>query len=117
GTPAAAAAQPAAAAPVRALAPGAGPAAPKTTQAGIVFTYAGPAKSGVALCGDFNAWATTADRMAQGADGTWTITRKLPAGSHAYKFLIDGSAWKQDDGNSESKDDGFGGKNSIVVVK
>jgi 1,4-alpha-glucan branching enzyme len=119
GTPVtpAPAAPPAAAAAVRALAPGAGPRAPKFTDAGVEFTYAGPAKTGVALCGDFNSWATTSDRMTQGADGTWTIVRKLPAGRYAYKFLVDGSTWKQDDGNTESSDDGFGGKNSIVVVK
>ncbi len=114
--PAAKPAAPAAAA-VKALAPGAKPRAPEVTSAGVVFTYAGPAKSSVALCGDFNAWATTADRMTQAADGTWTVTRKLAAGTYAYKFLVDGSGWKTDEGNPQSKDDGFGGKNSIVVVK
>ena len=99
------------------LAVGAKPRAPQVTAAGVVFTYAGPAKTGVALCGDFNAWATTADRMTQGADGTWTVTRKLAAGTHAYKFLVDGATWKTDEGNPQGKDDGFGGKNSIVVVK
>lgn len=117
--PAAPAAQPAApaAAAAKALAPGAKPRAPEVTSTGVLFTYAGPAKSSVALCGDFNAWATTADRMTQGADGTWTVTRKLAAGTYAYKFLVDGSSWKTDEGNPQSKDDGFGGKNSVVVVK
>ena len=99
------------------LGSGAKPRAPQVSAAGVVFTYAGPAKTGVALCGDFNAWATTADRMTQNADGTWTVTRKLAAGTWAYKFLVDGSTWKADEGNTQSKDDGFGGKNSIVVVK
>lgn len=101
---------------VRPLAAGATPRAPQPTAAGVVFTYAGPAKSGVALCGEFNAWSTTADPMTQAADGTWTLTRKLAAGTYAYKFLVDGSAWKPDDGNPRSQDDGFGGKNSVVVV-
>lgn len=99
------------------LGAGAKPRAPQPTAAGVVFTYAGPAKTGVALCGDFNAWATTADRMTQAADGTWTLTRKLAPGSYAYKFLVDGASWKNDEGNPQSKDDGFGGKNSIIVVK
>ena len=105
------------AAGVKPLGADARPRAPQVTDAGVVFTYAGPAKTGVALCGDFNAWATTADRMTQGADGAWTVTRKLPAGTYAYKFLVDGAAWKSDEGNTQNKDDGFGGKNSIVVVK
>ncbi|MCC6348195.1 MAG: hypothetical protein IT347_01215 [Candidatus Eisenbacteria bacterium] len=119
GAPAAAAAPvTATSAPaVRPLAASAKPRAPEATAAGVVFTYAGPAKSGVALCGDFNSWATTADPMTQRADGSWSLTRKLAPGRYAYKFLVDGTAWKSDDGNSESQDDGFGGKNSVVVVK
>jgi hypothetical protein len=121
GSAAPAAAAPAAsAAPASALkplAPGAKPAAPRFTPAGVVFTFAGTARTGVALCGDFNAWATTADRMTQRSDGTWTITRKLDKGTYGYKFLVDGAAWKQDEGNPQSQDDGFGGKNSVVTVK
>ncbi len=117
------AAAPSAAAPAKAasavkpLAAGAKPRAPQAGAAGVTFTYAGPATSGVALCGDFNGWATTADPMTQAADGTWTVTKKLAAGSYAYKFLVDGSNWKTDDGNTQTQDDGFGGKNSVVVVK
>lgn len=117
GAPAPAATPAAAPSAVKPLGAGAKPRAPQVTASGVVFTYAGPAKTGVALCGDFNAWATTADRMTQNADGTWTITRKLPAGTWAYKFLVDGSTWKPDEGNAQSRDDGFGGTNSIVVVK
>jgi len=112
-----AATAPPAAGAVKPLAPGAKPRAPQVTASGVVFTYAGPAKTGVALCGDFNAWATTADRMSQAADGTWTVTRRLAPGSYAYKFLVDGTNWKTDEGNPLGKDDGFGGKNSVVVVK
>ncbi len=113
-TPAPAAAAPAA---VKALAAGAAPRAPKLTADGVVFTYAGSARTSVTLCGDFNGWATAADKLTQAADGTWTITRKLAPGSYAYKFLVDGSTWKVDDGNPQAQDDGFGGKNSLVIVK
>jgi 1,4-alpha-glucan branching enzyme len=111
---AAATAAPAAAKP---LSSGAKAKAPQMTAAGVVFTYAGAAKSTVALCGDFNNWAPNADALTQAADGTWTITKKLPAGAHSYKFLVDGSNWKPDDGNPNSSDDGFGGKNSVITVK
>ncbi|MCE9626970.1 MAG: isoamylase early set domain-containing protein [Candidatus Eisenbacteria bacterium] len=90
--------------------------APVVSAAGVVFTYAGSART-VSLCGSFNDWAPIADPMPQQADGTWTITKKLKAGSHSYKFLVDGAQWKTDEANKTSEDDGFGGKNSVLVVK
>ena len=90
--------------------------APQISTAGVVFTFAGAANS-VALCGDFNAWAPTADAMQQQADGTWTLTKKLGSGAYGYKFLVNGSTWKTDEANPASKDDGFGGKNSLITVK
>jgi 1,4-alpha-glucan branching enzyme len=113
---AASAAKPAAGA-VKPLAAGAKPKAPKLGANGVEFTYAGAARTGVSVCGDFNSWGPTVHKMTQQADGTWTATIKLPAGTHAYKFLVDGSTWKQDEGNPASADDVFGGKNSIIVVK
>ncbi len=110
------AAKPAAGA-AKPLAPGAKPKAPKLGANGVEFTYAGAARTSVAVCGDFNNWAPLLNKMTQQADGTWTATIKLPAGTHAYKFLVDGSTWKQDEGNPASADDVFGGKNSIIVVK
>jgi 1,4-alpha-glucan branching enzyme len=82
---------------------------------GVLFVYAGPAQS-VNLAGDFNNWSTTADPMTQADDGTWQLTKPLPAGSHAYKFVINGTDWKEDPNAAEFIDDGFGGKNSVVTV-
>ncbi len=93
-----------------------GKAAPPAIGAdGVRFTFAGAATS-VVLAGDFNAWSTTADPMTRQADGTWTITKKLGAGTFAYKFLVDGRRWTSDTANPSTKDDGFGGTNSILVV-
>ncbi len=89
--------------------------APVVIADGVLFVFAGAASS-VHLAGEFNAWSTSADPLAKQADGTWTITKKLAAGTYSYKFVIDGSTWKTDEANLEGKDDGFGGKNSIVVV-
>ena len=107
-------AAPAPAAPVAAPAGKGKPPAP--TADGVVFTFAGGATS-VALAGEFNGWSTTTDSMTKQADGTWTIAKKLAPGTYAYKFVVNGTTWKQDDANSEAKDDGFGGKNSLVTVK
>ncbi|MFN8588950.1 MAG: hypothetical protein U0704_14250 [Candidatus Eisenbacteria bacterium] len=113
--PAASAARPAGA--VKPLAAGVKPQAPRVTAAGVVFTFAGSARTGVSVCGDFNSWGVTVNKMTQNADGSWTATVKMPPGSYAYKFLVDGTTWKQDEGNPATADDGFGGKNSIIVVK
>ena len=72
--------------------------------------------SSVSVAGDFNGWSVTTDPLTRGADGAWSIVKALPAGTHAYKFVVDGTTWKPDDANPASADDGFGGKNSIVTV-
>jgi 1,4-alpha-glucan branching enzyme len=90
--------------------------APVQTPDGVVFTYAGAATS-VALAGDFNTWAMAADPLTKQADGSWTITKKLAAGTYEYKFVVDGATWKTDEANPESKADPYGGKNSLVTVK
>ena len=113
--PAGSAAKPAGA--VKPLAATAKPKAPKLTAAGVEFTFAGAARTGVSVCGDFNSWGTTVNKMTQQADGTWTATVKLAPGTYNYKFLVDGVTWKTDEGNPAASDDGFGGKNSVLVVK
>jgi 1,4-alpha-glucan branching enzyme len=90
-------------------------AGPEVTPEGMVFTYAGNAQS-VNLAGDFNSWSTSDDALTKNADGVWTISKKLDAGTYSYKFFIDGSLWEEDKANPDSTDDGFGGKNSVVTV-
>ena len=89
---------------------------PAVSADGVTFTFRGDAKS-VALVGDFNNWSASSDPLTRRADGAWTVTKKLPAGTYGYKFVVDGVLWKQDAANPDSRDDGFGGKNSLVVVK
>jgi hypothetical protein len=75
----------------------------------------------VSLRGTMNGWGETP--MKREADGSWTVTVALPAGTHQYKFFIDG-AWPQDmatgkgggpvDDEAEGyHDDGFGGRNAV----
>jgi 1,4-alpha-glucan branching enzyme len=105
---------PEAAPPAAASASGKGR-APEVTADGVRFTFGGAART-VHLAGDFNAWAPAVDALTRGADGTWSFVKKLPSGTHAYKFVVDGTTWKIDEANPASVDDGFGGKNSVVVV-
>jgi len=53
--------------------------------------------------------------MAKDASGRWTLVKALPAGSHQYKFVVDGGAqWREDPANPSTSDDGYGGKNSLL---
>jgi 1,4-alpha-glucan branching enzyme len=88
---------------------------PAITSDGVTFTFAGSATS-VALAGEFNQWSVTADPLERRSDGTWTITKKLAPGTYGYKFIVNGTTWKQDEANPHGTDDGFGGKNSVVTV-
>lgn len=87
----------------------------KETNAGIEFSYDAANAQSVFLVGSMNGWNTSATPMQKGADGTWRITVPLSAGSHQYKFMVDG-VWNFDQNNSDTADDGYGGFNSVVKV-
>lgn len=95
--------------------PAASAGGPVKTDAGWRFTFDQPAAKSVHLAGSFNSWSTSADPLSKDANGRWTIVKELPAGSHQYKFVIDGGTqWKEDPANPNSTDDGYGGKNSLL---
>ncbi len=94
----------------------------------VTFRYYAPYARRVQVGGDWedNRWlagnaeiSSTDVGLMQGPDrnGMWTATFKLPPGRHQYKYRIDYNTWKEDPNNPERVDDGFGGFNSLVVVK
>ena len=44
----------------------------------------------VSIGGTFNGWDPSRTLMSKSADGTWRVILQLPAGSHEYKFVVDG---------------------------
>ena len=50
-------------------------------------------------------------------DGIWEAVVKLPPGRYQYKFVVDQVTWKEDPNNPQRVDDGFGGFNSLLVVR
>ena len=66
------------------------------------------------LAGDMNGWSTSANPMTKDGN-TFSITLTLAKGTYAYKFT-DGTNWHADPLNENTKDDGFGGFNSVVEV-
>ncbi len=82
----------------------------------VTFSYQGQGQS-VFLAGSFNNWNASGQSMTDAdGDGVWTATLDLADGVYEYKFVVDGN-WITDDKAASFKDDGFGGKNSIVEVK
>lgn len=92
------------------------PAEGKSFDAEFMFSPGFPART-VALAGSFNNWSTTATPMEDSdGDGVWRVVLRLPAGEYQYKFVVNGTVWVTDMKAEAFRDDGFGGKNSVVRV-
>ena len=78
------------------------------------FKYKAPDATSVELMCEFNGWKSVA--MTKGDDGVWKTKVDLPAGTHAYKFLVNGKEWVFDPDNSAKKTV-EGNENSAVEIK
>jgi hypothetical protein len=68
----------------------------------------------VDVLGSFNAWVPL-DLQRQ-PDGTWERDLRLSPGRYAYKLLVDGKL-RTDPSASAFESDGFGGRNSLLIVR
>jgi len=97
--------------------PAAGPPVSGTTTRVIEFVLVAPHASSVVVVGDFNDWDAKATPMRRAPDGeSWTVTLPVPEGLHAYAFVVDGTRWVADPVAPLAPGDGFGFRNSILVV-
>lgn len=78
------------------------------------FRFKKPDAQSVVLMGEFNGWK--GQPMSKSSDGTWTAKVTLPAGSHGYKFLVNGTDWILDPDNPKRKTVN-GVENSAMEVK
>lgn len=99
---------------------------PHAVENGVRFFFDAPSAKIVNLAGTFNDWGGTLhgpfnpsiDPMYRNEQGVWEITIPLKPGKYEYKFVIDGGVvWQEDPNNPERVEDGFGGYNSVLVVK
>ena len=103
---------------------------PHRVGGGILFQYDAPSARRVNLAGNFpdNQWlkdgiqhdimhddGKQGDRVA--GDGIWSIVKPLSPGRYEYKFVVDRNSWFEDPNAIETADDGYGGKNSVLIVK
>jgi anti-sigma factor RsiW len=83
----------------------------------IDVVYTAPQAVSVSVVGDFNSWNPQRTRMIRAThQGSWTARLKLAPGVHQYSFVVDGKTWVPDPGAKSYLADGFGGKNSILIV-
>ncbi len=82
----------------------------------IKFVLIAPQASQVALVGDFNGWDTGATPAERQPDGSWATVITLRPGRHVYSFVVDGTHFIADPAAPMAPDDGYGQKNSVVVV-
>lgn len=87
----------------------------------MTFVFVTHDASKVSLVGDFNQWNADATRMTRIANSNaWTVTVPLSVGRHVYSFYTvgsDGEKWLNDPNAPATPDDGFGRRNSVVLVK
>ena len=103
---------------------------PHKVAGGILFQYDAASARQVNLAGNFpdNEWlkhgnqfnvmrddGNNGDRVS--GDGIWSIVKPLPPGRYEYKYVIDRNSWIKDPNALEMVDDGYGGKNSVLIVK
>lgn len=96
----------------------------------VRFMYEAPQAKHVNLCGNWteNDWCGTrgtgrfdheiSAMHDEDGDGIWEIEIPLEPGRYMYKFAVDwGMRWEQDPNNPIGEDDGYGGQNSILVLR
>jgi Glycogen recognition site of AMP-activated protein kinase len=84
----------------------------------VVFTLNIPDASRVELIGSFNQWkpgdlVMTWDKSRK----TWVVSLDLRRGRYEYAFLVDGDKVVPDPNALIYRDDGFGNRNSILIVE
>ncbi len=82
----------------------------------IFFYY--PQARTVAVTGDFNDWSQEGVPLkAAGKPGLWETGLRLPPGVYSYNFIVDGELLVPDPNSTNQMPDGYGGTNSLLLVK
>jgi len=91
-----------------------------TPQSRAVFSYMPDhpdSAQAIAIVGDFHGWDKNTDLMQRQASGQFSLALQLAPGRYAYKFVINNEWYITDPHTREFARDGYGGRNSILVVK
>jgi hypothetical protein len=75
--------------------------------------FAVPGATRVELVADWTHWQPVP--MERGQDGQWVLRVALPPGVYRFNLIVDGERWIVPEGVT-AVDDGYGGKNCLLVV-
>jgi len=90
----------------------------KKLRAAVTFTLNMPDASNVEVIGSFNQWTPNGFRMHwDEKGGLWVLSVPLERGRYEYVFLVDGKTILPDPKAVMQQDDGFGNKNSILIIE
>ena len=90
----------------------------KKLRAAVTFTLNMPDVSNVDVIGSFNQWTPNGFRMHwDERRGLWVLSVPLERGRYEYAFLVDGKTILPDPKAVMQQDDGFGNKNSILIIE
>ncbi len=90
------------------------PKARETAEVSVLFMFTGHHDS-VCLSGDFNDWSSESHCLQRNGNA-WSIQVALPPGRYRYGFVVDKSEWACDPYGLIQEDDGFGKKNSVLLI-
>lgn len=83
----------------------------------VVFTLRAESASQVSLIGSFNNWRKQGIQLTPtDQEGEWSVSLPLERGKHEYAFILNGETVVPDPDALLYKDDGFGNRNSVIIV-
>lgn len=91
-------------------------AGPVPESSGIRFRLFYNGAETVSIAGTFNNWNPAVHFLSENPAGHWSILLSLPRGRYQYMFVIDQQTWIPDPGAEMMINDGFGQKNSLLLV-
>jgi len=91
---------------------------PRVQNGDLMFVYHDDEARKVTLAGDFNRWNPALSPLTKDPSGLWLTKLATPGpGSYQYKFVVDDRRWIEDPSNGMKVADGFGGLNSVLVIR
>ena len=82
----------------------------------VHFVYVDAQAREVCLAGSFNQWSCESHCMVASGHN-WSIELLLPPGRYQYAFVVNGVKWQIDPDALLTEDDGFGTRNSVLIVE
>ncbi len=82
----------------------------------VTFNFETDPGMKIFVAGSFNGWQPNKTRLKDNGAGAYSVTLKLPAGRHEYKFIVEDS-WCADPLNPIAIPNDCGSSNSVIVVE